>query len=132
MNYNVGIDLININELDKLFLTKWFIKYFYDDQELSLCADFHKDRQKEFLVGRFCAKEAVYKAIGGIYKGKKTKPEQILILRDSNKKPVTKIKYDDKIENINVSVSISHKGSVCIAIAIYERSKDHGSIYFDR
>ncbi|GEM_PF-756702 len=131
MSYNVGVDLLHLRELDRLMRKKWFIRNIYHIEELNICADFHTDRKHEFLAGRFCAKEAVYKAIGGIYKGKKTKISDILILRGVNNNPIIKIKHENHLDDVDISVSISHKGNVCIAVALWNKRDKNEPVHLN-
>ncbi|MFD6072649.1 MULTISPECIES: holo-ACP synthase [Amycolatopsis] len=72
----IGADLLYLGELDR----PWFRAYVYTESELATAAGFGPDRGREFLAGRFAAKEAVAKAIGtGFADG--VAPRQIAVER---------------------------------------------------
>lgn len=107
----MGIDICQISrintEISKRILAK-------AEQELFDQIRIQK-KKIEFLAGRFCAKEAVYKALSGIEE--KLFLRDIVILNDSSGKPfVDQPRYKDK----NIFISISHEKDYAVAQAIVE------------
>ncbi|GAB3981105.1 4'-phosphopantetheinyl transferase superfamily protein [Plantactinospora veratri] len=66
----LGIDLMSVDELDRLTRRAWFIRYAFADAELAHADRLSGERRREFLAGRFAAKEAVLKVLGtGLFEG---------------------------------------------------------------
>lgn len=102
----VGIDIVKIERID---LNEHFLKFVLSPNEIKILDT--KPNKKQFVAGRFAAKEAFLKAnktgIGGI------SLKDIEVLYDNTGAPI--IKYGDKIfEN----VSISHEKEYAISIVI--------------
>ena len=118
----VGMDIMNINEIDRLLTRDWFTKYIYSPEELRLCATWHKIRKYEFLTGRFCAKEAVYKALPSTHSSAiKLKPRQISIGRLPDNQPNVHIDFlNNHLKHPKISISITHKDNVCAAFALVQ------------
>jgi len=119
MIYGIGIDLIEINRIEKVFKRKGnrFLKKILTDYEIELCP---VNRKIEYIAGRFAAKEAVAKALGtGL--GKELEWKDIEILNENNGKPNVKIRnnvWDSK--GFHTHISISHTKSLAIAKVIIE------------
>jgi holo-[acyl-carrier protein] synthase len=76
----VGVDLMSVSELDRLRGRRWFERYVYAQAELAAAAGMADRRRREFLVGRFAAKEAVLKALRvGLFQG--VSPCDIVVTR---------------------------------------------------
>ncbi len=58
-----GIDLIELQRIQRLMTKESFLRRVYTKGELSLLQDRSEQRQVELLAGRFAAKEAAYKAL---------------------------------------------------------------------
>ncbi|GAB3845551.1 hypothetical protein GCM10029963_24010 [Micromonospora andamanensis] len=66
----LGIDLVALDELDRLLRRGWFLRYFFAAEELAQAEALGDSRRREYLVGRFAAKEAVLKVLGtGLFEG---------------------------------------------------------------
>lgn len=104
MIIGVGCDIVEISrislEIGERILT---------DLEKKLCEDFSENRKLEFIAGRFCAKEAIVKALN-----KKVLLSDIEVLYKDDK-PYC------KFEDYKISVSISHEKNYAIAFAICEK-----------
>jgi len=93
---------------DRTFLDKVFT-----NSEIDYC--FSKSNPAPHLCARFCAKEAVIKAL--TYKGiKHSKLNDIEVYLGENGEPYIKL-LDNKLQDINISISLSHDKTKSIAIA---------------
>lgn len=119
-NFRVGIDVVLIAELDRLLSRDWFLKYTYSPRELNTCKTWHRKRRNEFLAGRFCAKEAIYKALPSSHcSAIKLKPWQISVDRGADNEPTPHIQYPQRhIKPLRISISITHKENICAAFAV--------------
>ncbi|MBI5207714.1 MAG: holo-ACP synthase [Candidatus Firestonebacteria bacterium] len=124
MIYGIGIDIIEINRIKEsinkfgdIFLNKIFTK-----EEIYYCKN--KKNPYQHFAGRFAAKEAVFKALGGI-----TNPDlnwkNIEILNDFSGKPklvfsTDLIKFLLKKNILLYHLSISHSVKHAVAQVILE------------
>lgn len=118
----LGVDLLAIAELDELLARPWFRDYVYTEEELATAGQLGESRRREFLAGRFAAKEAIVKALRRGYGGGVT-PRQAAVLRAENGAPVVRLGDVLAREAIGLGVaelvvSISHKGDFVVAVAI--------------
>lgn len=99
----VGIDIVHLVRLN---LDNAFIKLVLTDDEINIFNDIKtEERKREYLGGRFAAKEAIFKA---------TQDRNYLayiILNDEVNRPYVK-------DHEEIAISISHDGEYAIAIAI--------------
>ena len=116
----IGIDIIRIRRIDEA-LARWgkqFEKRVFTDKEMQRSYCLKKKAKLAYLAGRFAAKEAIFKSIGG---GMSWRDIEILAeksgepyLADSRK---TREALDEK--NIGrVLISISHDNDYAIAQAV--------------
>ena len=97
---SVGCDVVKIDRFAKWsdhWVLRWFGSEVYNQY-------IERNKQKEFLASRWALKEAVYKSCG--------KKENVI-----NKKGIPKSKF--------CSVSVSHDGEYCFAIAV-KKGKNNG------
>jgi len=116
----IGIDIIRIRRIDKA-LARWgkqFEERVFTDKEIQSSYCLRKKAKLAYLAGRFAAKEAIFKSIGG---GISWRHIEILAKKSgepylaNNKK--TKEALDEK--NIRrVLISISHDNDYAIAQAV--------------
>lgn len=117
----IGVDLLRADELDRLATREWFMRYFFADVEHAQAATLALDRRREFLAGRFAAKEAVLKVLGaGIFQG--VLPRDIAVGRLGCGAPDITLRGSaaraarrNRIQN--VTVSITHKEGMVVAVA---------------
>ncbi len=120
MILGVGIDIVNIQRF-KRAIERWgdrFLNRIFTDGELGYYSD--RERMGEFLAGRFAAKEAFIKAIGGRYG---LSLSDIEILRASDGRPILRFdssRLDVKFGGIRAYTSIAHDGDHAIASCIIE------------
>ncbi|KFU82084.1 holo-[acyl-carrier protein] synthase [Amycolatopsis lurida] len=118
----IGADLLNLGELDRLLARPWFRAYVYAESELATAAGFGPDRCREFLAGRFAAKEAVAKAIGtGFADG--VVPRQIAVERTDSGAALVVLTGAAAagaaaLGVVEVQVSITHKADLVLAVAL--------------
>lgn len=117
----IGVDLLRVDELDRLLERDWFRAFAYDESELAVASGFGPDRSREFLAGRFAAKEAVLKAIGtGFTAG--VKPRQVAITRSTTGNPAVHLSgaaaaHAAELGMSQIQVSITHKADLVLAVA---------------
>jgi holo-[acyl-carrier protein] synthase len=118
----LGIDVLRVDELDRLLCRWWFRQYVYAGEELAVAGQLGWSRGREFLAGRFAAKEAVVKALRLGYGGDVT-PRQATILRAASGAPVVRLgdaltRAARDLGVAELTVSISHKRDLVVAVAI--------------
>jgi holo-[acyl-carrier protein] synthase len=117
----LGIDLLNVDELDRLNARPWFQRYIFAEPELAQACALGA-RSREFLAGRFAAKEAVLKVLGvGLFQG--VPPRDISLGRADSGEPTVTLHGAARLAAqrrriSDVEVSITHKGQVVAAVAI--------------
>ncbi len=110
-----GVDIENISRFENRTMEndKYFLHRIYTDKELEYC--FKAKSPAKHLAARFCAKEAVYKAISNtVYKVSDFK--NIEILNNENGSPYVLLKNISG--NYNISISLSHDKDNCICYFI--------------
>lgn len=115
---SVGTDIEDISrfcgktlEGDSKFLYRIFTK-----SELDYC--FSYKNPSPHLAARFCAKEAVVKALSNLYP-KLIPYSQIEILKNDNGSVYVNINIKE-LEKYNISLSISHEKQKALAFAVVE------------
>jgi holo-[acyl-carrier protein] synthase len=117
----IGIDLMRLTELDRLAGRPWFDRYIYAPDELAEAARLAPSRRREFLGGRFAAKEAVLKVLRtGLFQG--VAPRDIVIRRAAGGAPEISLRDSAAHAALaagvaRVSISIAHKHDLVIAVA---------------
>jgi holo-[acyl-carrier protein] synthase len=117
----IGVDVLRSNELDALLARPWFRAYVYAPQELAVADSFGAERAREFLTGRFAAKEAVLKAIGtGVTSGVTFR--QVVVLPAANGAPEVHLtgraaRSAGERGIACVNITITHKKGLVIAAA---------------
>lgn len=117
----LGLDLVALDEFDRLVERRWFVRYFFADAEMAHAATLGDARRREFLAGRFAAKEAVLKVLGvGLFD--RVVPRDIVVGRTDAGEPRvtladTAAQAARHAEIGQVTVSISHKRQLVAAIA---------------
>jgi holo-[acyl-carrier protein] synthase len=118
----IGIDLLAIDELDRLVERTWFTRYVFADAELADAAELSGARRREFLAGRFAAKEAVLKVLGvGLFQG--VSPRDIAVTRLSAGTPLVTLQRSAAraarlAEITHVTLSITHKRGLAAVVAM--------------
>ena len=105
MILGIGCDIVEIKRVDLKIANK-----ILTEKELAVYKTFQGHRAQEYLASRFCAKEAIFKAlpVNNIL------ISQIEILNDENHKLYC------NIEGYKISISIAHEKDYAISYAICE------------
>lgn len=121
-DFSTGIDIEKIERFEKHSTDKnnSFVKRIYTPNEIDYC--FSDSKPAEHLAARFCAKEAVYKALSslGCQNIDFTKIE---ILSDENGVPFVNLDKE-KYKNIEIKISLSHGNGNAIASAFAIKLSD--------
>jgi holo-[acyl-carrier protein] synthase len=118
----LGLDLLMLGELDRLLQRRWFGRFAFAAVELAEADTMAPDRRREFLAGRFAAKEAVLKVLGaGLFDG--VRLADIVLLRQKTGAPEvvlygTAERAAAGLRISAVSVSITHKQDLVAAVAV--------------
>ncbi|HKL47176.1 MAG TPA: holo-ACP synthase [Candidatus Izemoplasmatales bacterium] len=107
----IGVDICQINRV-KLSLDK---KILSDEEQVIFDQIKLESRKREFLAGRFSAKEALLKALTGTLDQLFMK--DIVIIYDVNHKPMVK---EPVLKNMNIHVSIAHEKDYAVSQVIVE------------
>ncbi|MEV7901734.1 holo-ACP synthase [Streptomyces anulatus] len=97
----IGVDVLAIGELDRLHTRGWFRQHTYDQEELELAGSLSPSREREFLAGRFAAKEAVLKVLGTGF-GNGISPAHVRVLRDGRSAPVVRLVHRAQDHRVHV------------------------------
>lgn len=112
----IGVDIEDNSRFankDRVKDSKFF-EIIFTQSELDYC--FSKSIPAPHLCARFCAKEAIIKAL--TYKGiKHSKYNDIEIYHGENGAPYVRF-LDETLHNLKVDISISHDKDKSIAVAI--------------
>ena len=114
---NNGIDIVQISRFDKLKNNNTFMHNIFNDKELEYIKQ--RNNNSSTISGLYAAKEAFLKAIKKGINDYALK--DIEISHNDNNAPYIILHNElDKLYNSNnISLSISHDGDYCIAIASY-------------
>lgn len=121
MKYFCGTDIIEVDRIKKAIIsTKGFKEKIFTSSEISYAEDKSEVTKYIHYAGRFAAKEAVYKAISGIYPHISLSEIEILNDKDNLNRPfvIFQNKHLKNIINSNslyIDVSISHIKDYAIA-----------------
>ena len=108
----IGIDIEEVDRIEKAH-KKWgnrFLNRLFSKAEIDYC--FRKSNPYQSLTGRFCAKEAVFKAIDETVNFR-----DIETLNNKNGKPYVCIN-GKKRENIKISISHTKRYATAVVINI--------------
>ncbi len=114
----VGVDIEDISRFENKTLEKdsHFLNKIFTKKELDYC--FSNSMPAKHLAARFCAKEAVVKALSSILE-KNISYSNIEILKKENGAPY--VNLIGCSENIEISISLSHDREKAIAFAAAEK-----------
>jgi len=113
MMFSVGTDIVAISRISEELAER-----ILSEEEKKIYNSFKSvKRKKEFVAGRFAAKEAFIKAYGE----KNLDFKKIEFLKDENGKPIPGEKLKKLLNDIELQVSISHEKEYAIAVVIVLR-----------
>lgn len=110
----VGIDILSLKRLNSVFdrFKGKFARRILSESELSVYNLIQNERRRlEFLGGRFCGKEAIFKAS----ETDNLTWKKVSILRNERNKPIVLI---NGVEQRHMKISISHEEEFAVATAI--------------
>ncbi len=112
----LGVDVVEVCRFDNK--EESFLKKLFTDEEISEWK--RRGGVSEYLSSRFAAKEAFVKAIGEGFGD--VQPKDITVRNDSSGRPYFSLagKALEKVDGMNVLLSISHERSVAIAAVIID------------
>ncbi len=114
MLFSVGCDVEEIDRFVKKSQDRFFLDRIYTEIEQKYCLE--KAHPEKHLAVRFCAKEAVVKALCGLnIKDVDYKLIEIENLEDGY--PLVRV-FDKRCENVQIKISLSHCKSVACANAL--------------
>jgi len=123
MNSSIGVDIVDkrrIGELLQKFGDKLPLRVLGADE---LTVFEQRSDQTEFLAGRFAAKEALIKALGGLLE-QRPPYNEIQILPDQSGQPVVRFTSGSAaLEGYSFQVSISHEKNYAVAMALGQREE---------
>lgn len=126
MIIGIGTDIFDVKRLSEAAILEddpFFLRAFTEKERAQSNL---QTRRHEYLAGRFCAKEAVYKSISAC----ETEfcPGDIEIIDDENGKPCSKLfgRTKEKFESVFgtdyvIHISISHETEIVSAFAVTEK-----------
>ena len=103
-----GVDIESVTRFKNLYTNESFINTIFTQKEIDYCMG--KSEPYISFAGKFCAKEAVIKAVST-----KLGMKEIEIINSSSGKPFVYIKGD---KQDNISCSISHTEEYAVAFVI--------------
>ncbi|MFJ9951385.1 holo-ACP synthase [Kitasatospora sp. NPDC091207] len=118
----VGIDVLELGELDRLCERPWFLRHCFAEEELARAGQLGAGRRREFLAGRFAVKEAVLKMLGtGLLRG--IAPREIAVGQDPTGRPALRLHgraaaRAAELGLAGAAVSIAHKRRTVTAVAV--------------
>ena len=112
----IGVDIESISRFENKSLEKdkHFLERIYTKAEIDYC--FKSKQSAKHLAARFCAKEAIYKAMSNLIKDGTIEFKNIEILNNENGSPFVKL-HDNRF-NVDISISLSHDKDKAIAFAV--------------
>ena len=113
----IGIDIEEIERFKNKTVENdsHFLERIFTEKEISYC--FSKTKPAQHLCARFCAKEAVIKALSD----KTLELNEIEILNNEDGKPL--IRLPEKYKTLIIDVSISHcKKYACANVLLYQKN----------
>lgn len=123
MRIYTGTDIIEINRIKQSIdeLGDSFKNRIYTEKEIKYCES-KKNAKYQHYAARFAAKEAIFKAVSGLLEDKFSLSwKDAEIVNDENGKPEVKFLIDildDKIENIDISISHCKEYAVANVVVI--------------
>ena len=117
----VGLDLLPLGHLDQLTYRPWFIRFTFAEREIAQADTLAGSRRREFLAGRFAAKEAVLKVLGkGLFQG--VVPRDIVLIRGPSGAPTVELVDSARdaaaVAGVSqIGISITHSQDLAAAVA---------------
>ena len=125
MKILTGTDIIEINRIKNSIesLGENFKNKIYTEKEIEYCES-KKSAKYQHYAGRFAAKEAIFKAVSELLDNKfEISWKDAEVLNDDSGKPrviIKSKKLEDRIENIDISISHCKDYAVASVVIIYK------------
>ena len=117
MVLGVGVDIESVKRFEESKDNEKFLDFIFTKKEIEYCKA--KKEPSISFAGKFCAKEAVIKALNS-----KLSPKQIEILNNESGNPLV---YINRILDQNISCSISHTKEYAIALVTIIKNKEYST-----
>ena len=116
----IGVDIEDISRFNNKNLNNdaLFLKRIFTQKELDYC--FSKKNYAQSLTARFCAKEAVVKALNNLYNGV-VSYNKIEILNYPNGEPYINVLLNE-LKKFDYSLSLSHEKDKAVAFVIVNKN----------
>ena len=114
MNFSTGCDLEEIKKFENKISDECFLKKVYTKKEMEYCLN--KTKPAPHLAARWCAKEAIIKALYGLGINS-VEFIKIEITNTTEGYPEVYI-HDRRCKDFETKVSLSHAGGMAMATAI--------------
>ena len=111
----IGVDIEDINRFENK--SQEFLNRIFTNDEQAYCLS--KPNPESHFAVRFCAKEAVIKALSALTFSHPIL-NQIEVFHDENKFPRVRI-LDAKYENLTIDISLSHDKTKAVAFVIINK-----------
>ncbi len=113
---SVGIDILNVNRMEKIKNKEKFMKNIFNEKEIEYIQK--KNNNNQTIAGLYCAKEAFLKAIKKGIDTYSLKDIEISHNNDGAPFIILHNELEKEYKNINISLSISHDGDYATAIIL--------------
>lgn len=123
MKNGIGVDIVDIRRIDELLerFSEKLPQRVLGFDELAVYEQ--RADKRQFLAGRFAAKEALIKALAGLLE-QRPRYCEIQILPDDSGQPVVKLSIpSENLRGYTFQVSISHEKNYAVAMASAEKGK---------
>lgn len=111
---NIGIDIVEKKRFAKMIENEKKVNRILSDFEVKIYNEItNQNRKIEYLASRFCAKEAIIKAIN--QENLSYSYKDLSILNNENGSPYVKFHFD---VNFEVLISLSHSENNCVCVAV--------------
>jgi phosphopantetheine--protein transferase-like protein len=114
MKFSIGCDLEKIKRFEKKITDKHFLGKVYTEAEIEYCLG--KTNPAPHLTARWCAKEAVLKALSG-FGINSIEFKKIEIINNTEGYPEVFI-HDSRCSDLETKISLSHSGGMAMATAV--------------
>ena len=122
MILGIGIDLVEIKEIEESIQSKAFVRRVFTPAEMQAVERYRN--RAEHLAGKFAVKEACMKAIGAGIR-QEVWFTQIEVLNDESGKPQVQVRGEAEkrlkaLGTRQIHISISHAGGMTVGVVLLE------------
>lgn len=117
----IGVDMVNISEIERFMKQQGFVKHTFTKQEAAVSEEV--PNSAEYLAARFAAKEAVFKAVGHLTKAKEFDLRMVETLNEADGNPYVNVSEEIQIllEEAGITklhISITTEGDYATAFVV--------------